>query len=161
MKSGIFLLLGSNLGDRAENLRRASAEIGLLKCAIKKKSAIYETAPWGKNDQQDFYNQVIELETSLEPQVLLEKILAIEMKLGRVRTEQWGPRTIDIDILLFGHMIVNTTTLTLPHPGIPMRRFVLVPLTEVAPDVIHPVLNKSVKALLEECEDRLEVRRVS
>ena len=160
MKSGIFLLLGSNLGDRTENLRRASAEVELLNCIIKKKSAIYETAPWGMDDQQDFYNQVIELQTSLEPEALLEKILAIETKLGRIRTGKWGPRTIDIDILLFGQTIVNSATLTLPHPGIPARRFVLVPLAEVAPDVIHPVLMKSVEVLLEECEDRLEVKRV-
>jgi 2-amino-4-hydroxy-6-hydroxymethyldihydropteridine diphosphokinase len=159
MNSNIFLLLGTNLGDRTSNLDRARQEISAIG-DIKATSSIFKTAAWGKTDQPAFYNQVIKISTFLAPVILLEKILSIEAVMGRVRDEKWGPRIIDIDILFFDDKIINTSALTVPHPGIPDRMFTLLPLHELAPLLVHPVLKKNISTLLKESTDTLEVERL-
>lgn len=123
------------------------------------KSSIYETDAWGNNNQPAFLNQATHIESQYEPQLLLSNILAIESILGRVRTMRWGPRIIDIDILFFSQRVVDTAELKIPHPGVPERKFVLVPLCEIAPDLTHPTLQKTIKQLLDECPDTLAVRK--
>jgi 2-amino-4-hydroxy-6-hydroxymethyldihydropteridine diphosphokinase len=161
MNRGIFLLLGTNNGARINNLEQAAVAIELLPARILNKSSIYCTAAWGKTDQEDFYNQVIEIETELNPHTLLADLQNIELAMGRVRVEKWGPRIIDIDILFYGDLVVHNEVLTIPHPGIPDRKFTLVPLNEIAPDFEHPTLKKTVQKLLHECSDPLEVTLLS
>ena len=156
-----FLLLGSNMGNREEFLNKAIELIGKQVGFIKKKSSLYNTAAWGKNDQNDFLNQVVFIETNSTAQKLLSTILKIEQTLGRKRNEKWAERTIDIDILYFNREILNSKTLTVPHPLIQDRRFALLPLSEIAPKYIHPVLHKNTKELLEVCNDKLEVRKLT
>lgn len=160
MEEQVFLLLGSNLGDRLANLRNAIQEIENRAGEVLKKSAIYQTAAWGKIDQPDFYNQVIQVHTDLSSYSLLEVILLIEKEMGRVRTEKWAARVIDIDVLYYGNQIMNTYDLVIPHPAIANRRFTLEPLAEVAPNFVHPVLQKSNAVLLLECRDVLKVEKV-
>ena len=125
---------------------------------IKKESEIYETAAWGNEDQEDFLNQVIEVETSKSPQRLLKISQLIENEMGRVRYEKWGKRLIDIDLLYFNDLVFQEADLTLPHPGIADRRFTLIPLVEIAPDFVHPELQKTQHELLNDCPDTLEVK---
>lgn len=160
MEIGIFLLLGTNQGDRMENLSRAKDIIELRLGTIVDASSVYKTAAWGKQDQNEFYNQVIELKTDFNPDVLMEQILIVENDLGRIRTEKWGPRIIDIDILFYNDKIVNRSNLIIPHPGIPQRKFTLVPLNEMISKGIHPVLKITMEKLLQECTDTLDVVRV-
>jgi 2-amino-4-hydroxy-6-hydroxymethyldihydropteridine diphosphokinase len=160
MSDGIFLLLGSNLGDRAANLEAARNKTQSF-ASIRKLSSVYKTAPWGKPDQPDFYNQVIAIETDLSPEDLLVALLRVEKELGRNRLEKWGSRTIDIDILFYNNSSISQERLTIPHPEIANRRFALIPLQEIAPDFVHPVLQKSITRLLEACRDTLKVERVS
>jgi 2-amino-4-hydroxy-6-hydroxymethyldihydropteridine diphosphokinase len=155
MERGIFLLLGSNLGDKLDNLKRAREHLG----EVFRTSAVYETGAWGNTDQPDFLNQVIEIGSPLAPAALLEKVLRIEKELGRIRLERWGSRLIDIDILLYGNKIVESANLIVPHPELPNRRFALTPLAEIAPSFLHPVLRKTIAQLLEECKDPLPVTR--
>ena len=157
MMKGIYLLLGSNLGDRRKKLSDAGELINKQAGEIIKYSGVYETAAWGKTSQPAFLNQVIEISSQLTPGQLMSTIHLIENKLGRVRREKWGERIIDIDVLYFGNTILNDQHLTIPHPEIASRRFTLVPLVEIAPDFIHPLLLKSNSALLEECKDELTV----
>jgi 2-amino-4-hydroxy-6-hydroxymethyldihydropteridine diphosphokinase len=156
----VFLLLGSNLGDRPQVLAAAREAIGEKAGSIVTQSAIYETAPWGITDQPAFLNQVIEISTSLLPEDLLRIILNIEHDLGRVRYERWGARVIDIDILYFGQTVMDSARLTLPHPRIQDRRFVLAPLAEIAPRFLHPLLQKTSSKLLEECPDTSAVSKI-
>lgn len=160
MNYRIFLLLGTNEGDPLQNLACATENIAQLAGPVLAKSAVYRTAPWGKQDQADFHNQAIEITSSETPERILEIILKIEMDMGRVRQEKWGPRIIDIDLLFFGDCVINERHLTVPHPGIPVRRFVLAPLADIAPDFVHPVLKKSVRQLLEESPDTLAATRL-
>lgn len=155
---GVFLLTGSNLGDRHANLMMAAQQIEQACGQIIQQSSVYQTAAWGKADQADFFNQVLEINTSLSPEVLLHTVLAIEQSMGRIRQEKWGARTIDIDILYYGSKIVEATNLSIPHPGIASRRFVLSPLNEIAPDFTHPVLLLSNQQLLAACTDSLAVK---
>lgn len=155
--SGIYLLLGSNIGRRLKNLDRAKELIVSNGITIKKESQIYETAAWGNEDQEAFLNQVIEIETKKSPQRLLQITQLIENEMGRVRYEKWGKRLIDIDILYFNDLIFQENDLSLPHPGIADRRFTLVPLVEIASEMMHPVLEKTQAELLSVCEDQLEV----
>jgi 2-amino-4-hydroxy-6-hydroxymethyldihydropteridine diphosphokinase len=157
--NAIFLLLGTNLGDRRSNLNHAIHEISRV-TTIHKTSSIYETDAWGKSDQPSFYNQVLQVTSSLNADDLLSHVLSFEQILGRKRLEKWGPRVIDIDILFYGSAIINTTSLTVPHPGIPHRRFVLAPLLEIAPHFVHPVFNKTIQVLLSECTDQLSVQQL-
>jgi 2-amino-4-hydroxy-6-hydroxymethyldihydropteridine diphosphokinase len=159
--SGIFLLLGSNLGHPLETLAEARTRIETQVGTLVNRSAVYRTAAWGKKDQPDFYNQVVEVSSRLPPDILLKKILEIERELGRVRLEKWGSRTIDIDILFIGESKIDSPHLQVPHPGIPNRKFTLGPLAEIAPDLVHPQLNKKISDLLAECPDPLMVTRVT
>ena len=123
-------------------------------------SALYQTAPWGKANQPDFLNQAVRLETELDPEELLGVILQIEAEIGRVRKEKWGARVIDIDILHFGDKVFQTQRLTIPHPLMHERRFSLLPLLEVDPGWIHPLLHKDVATLIMDCPDKGEVIRL-
>jgi 2-amino-4-hydroxy-6-hydroxymethyldihydropteridine diphosphokinase len=155
----IFILLGSNLNDPHKQLQTAfdfiQREIG----PIVQKSSIYHSAPWGVSEQPDFLNQVLQVQTSLTAQQVLKANLSIEERMGRKREIKWGSRIIDIDILYFDHDIINDSNLKIPHPEIQNRRFTLIPLCEIKPDFIHPVLNVSNNALLLRCPDHLEVHQ--
>lgn len=155
----VHLLLGSNLGNREHNLQLANREIGRLLGPIITSSSVYKTSAWGKTDQPDFYNQVVVTTTLKSPEEALQAIRAIEDHLGRKRIEKWGSRIIDIDILFWNDQVISTPDLTIPHPGIPYRRFTLIPLAEISPDFVHPVLQKSVQQLLQECTDTLSVEK--
>ena len=154
-----FLLTGSNLGDREKNLAAARELISLHAGTIGDASFIYETAAWGKTDQPSFLNQAIELHTLLNAKQLIRRILRMEKTMGRVRDEKYGPRIIDIDILLFNDEIHDFPFLKTPHPEMQHRRFALLPLSEIAADLLHPVFNKTIAELLKECPDQLEVKR--
>ena len=161
MNTNIFLLLGTNLGDRLDNLSIARAEIEVHVGKIIRASSIYRTAAWGKMDQPDFYNQVVCIESILNAQSILENILNIEKRMGRERLEKWGARVIDIDLLFIGDIQIDTLTLQVPHPEIPNRRFTLVPIAEIAHDFIHPSKQKRISELLDECPDHLPVEKVT
>lgn len=155
-----YLLIGGNVGDRHKNLEQAMQLIEGQAGKVVHKSAVYETEAWGKEDQPPFLNQVLEVETRLQPQELLKAILQAEQDMGRMRKEKYGPRTIDIDILLYNDLSLETTQLVIPHPQMHLRRFALMPLAEIAPEQIHPVLKKSIDELLLECPDKLSVKKL-
>lgn len=155
-----YLLIGSNLGNRSLQLQDACRLIELFVGHILLKSSIYETEPWGVSKQPTFYNQVVQVQTNLSPQDLLVTLLQIEEKLGRERFQKWDARKIDLDILYFGNLVVNTPNLKIPHAEIPNRRFTLIPLAEIAPDEVHPLLHKTNQELLNLCKDNLEVRKL-
>ena len=156
----VFLGIGTNLGNKESNLEQAVARIKEYIGRVLKSSAIYETEPWGFQTKDEFLNMVVKVETSLTPSGLLGRILMIESLLGRVREEkQYSSRLIDIDILLFENMIVNEESLKIPHPLLHKRKFVLVPLCEIASEIFHPVLKKSIADLLEICEDQSDVKK--
>ena len=152
-----YLLIGGNIGDRKSFLNKSIESIELNCGKILTKSLVYETQAWGKTDQDPFLNQVIKISTELSPMELLNKILGVEKQLGRIRDEKYGARTIDIDILYFGNEIISNPTLTIPHPRIAERRFVLIPMSEIAEKFIDPVHHLSIEALLKNCIDKLEV----
>ncbi|MBS1589227.1 MAG: 2-amino-4-hydroxy-6-hydroxymethyldihydropteridine diphosphokinase [Bacteroidetes bacterium] len=155
----VYLLLGSNEGNRVQWLQ--SAINGLHRFAtLEKQSAVYETAAWGLESQPNFLNMVIEIKTSLSAPELLVEIQQLETELERQRTIVWGPRTLDIDILFFNDEIIQTDHLIVPHPGIPVRRFTLEPLCEIAPHFLHPSYGKTVQQLLDYCTDHLETKRL-
>lgn len=157
MAKNTYLLLGANLGDRIETLQRATNLIAERIGLVIQQSGLYETAPWGVTDQPAFLNQVLAVETMLEPVEVLNQTQAIEQELGRVRLEKWGARLIDIDLLYYDQLVLQTDRLTIPHPYLYQRRFTLMPLVEIAPDFVHPVLTKTNAMLLAECEDEGEV----
>ncbi len=149
-----YLLIGGNLGDREENLALARDLLKAHTGQITAASGLYSTAAWGKTDQPDFLNQALEIQTGLNARQLIRRILKIEKQMGRIRSEKYGPRLIDIDILLFNEEIHDIRFLKVPHPELPNRRFALVPLAEIAPEAIHPTSGKKVKELLDACTDQ-------
>lgn len=157
--TGIFLLLGTNLGDRHRNLLRAKDLLLEAGIDILASSSVYETQPWGKEDQPWFLNVLLEVRTSFTPEVLLLKCQDVEEELGRTRYEKWGERIIDVDILYYNDQVINTRKLNIPHPEIPNRKFTLLPLVELAAFVNHPVLDTNHMSLLAACEDPLEVKK--
>lgn len=157
----VYLLLGSNEGKREDWLNKATDLLQQSCGRIIARSAIYETAAWGKEDQPDFLNMAIAIETSLTPAEVLKQTQLIEQHLGRQRTEKWGQRTLDIDILFYDDAVISEPGLTIPHPYIQQRRFALIPLAEIAPLLVHPLLHKTVTQLLSDCPDPLEVRRLT
>jgi len=154
----VFLGIGTNLGEREENLRKAIKLIEEHIGSITEESSVYETEPWGFQSETSFFNMVIKIETNLTPSGLLGRILMIEAMMGRLREGQgYKSRIIDIDILFFGSRIFENKILKIPHPRIQERRFVLVPLSEIAGDLLHPVFKKSIQELLQECKDKSKV----
>lgn len=177
-QEAVFLLLGSNLGNRMENLEHAAVLIREMAGEIVEASSVWETAPWGFRSTDPFYNAVLKIRTVLEPQPLLETLLCIEKKLGRRRTvssndesgdalkkNEYYPnyvsRTMDIDILFFGNRIIQSEQLQIPHPRLHLRRFTMEPLIELIPGFIHPLLGKTILQLSDECKDKLEVNLIS
>lgn len=152
-----YLLLGSNMGNREAFLSKALTEIDAKIGKISKKSKIYQTEPWGEKEQEDFLNIAVEVETKLKPKKILEKIHEIEKLLDREETYKWGPREIDIDILFYGEEMISEVDLTIPHPFIHERKFTLIPLAEIAPELYHPIMGANIIDLLMECEDQSEV----
>ena len=155
-----YLLTGGNLGNRLNNLIHAGKLIEQYCGKIVQHSSIYKTAAWGFTDQPDFYNQALEIQTDFLPEELIQKLLMIEEQMGRKRDVKMGPRIIDIDILLFNNEIIHKPHLTIPHPRLHERRFALTPLAEIAPDIIHPVIHKTIHQLLLECTDTLNVHKI-
>jgi 2-amino-4-hydroxy-6-hydroxymethyldihydropteridine diphosphokinase len=153
----IYLLLGANLGDRVATLKQATNLINDRVGVVVQESALYETAAWGVTNQPSFLNQVLAVETELKPEELLRQTQAIEQELGRVRLERWGARVIDIDVLYYDQLVWQTTTLTVPHPYLHQRRFTLVPLADIAPSFVHPILGKTNQKLLTEVTDSGQV----
>lgn len=154
-----FLLIGGNLGDRFNYLTQAARLIGLNIGRIIDFSPIYETAAWGNTGQASFLNQVLKVQTALSADNVLQKALNIEQELGRIRNEKYGARTIDIDILLYNNDLIHQPDLTVPHPRMAERKFVLTPLNAIAPTYLHPVHLKTVEQLYYECVDSLDVKK--
>ena len=156
-----YLLLGTNLGDRLENLKNAISHVEEEVGPVFAKSSIYETEAWGKTDQPGFLNQAIAVKSNMPPLQLLQTLLAIEQKMGRVRLERWGQRLIDIDLIFYGDTVLTEAkVLQLPHPEMHNRRFVLEPLNEIAENFIHPVFKEKVSSILANLTDKLTVQKI-
>jgi len=154
--NGIYLLLGSNIEDRLKSLNTAVDMLQASGALVQNHSAIYETAPWGKLEQNWFLNVGLQVKTSMEPYDLLRACQQVEQKMGRERKLKWGPRIIDIDILYYENQIIDSDSLIVPHPGIPDRKFTLILLNDLAPDALHPTLKLSQSELMKYCEDQSE-----
>ena len=154
-----YLLMGGNIGDTLQTFEAAKELIKTSCGPIVQQSSVYQTAAWGLENQNDFLNQVLQIRTTLDAHGLLKAILRIEELLGRKRELPYGPRTIDIDMLFFNDDTIQQEDLTVPHPRLHQRRFVLVPMAEIAPELVHPVLKKTIAQLLAECPDPLAVQK--
>lgn len=153
-----YIGIGSNLGDKVRNCREAIERIGAAEeNKLVGRSSLYRTEPWGNEKQDWFVNAVIAIRTSFDPDGLLQHLKNVEEQLEKKKEERWGPRNIDLDILFFNDEILETPSLTVPHPFLHLRRFVLVPLQEICPDFIHPQLKLSVRELLERTNDEKKV----
>lgn len=148
------------MGRRRDFLAKAKKRIGLAAGTIAEQSSVYETAAWGNTNQQAFLNEVILVQTKLSPEELMQTLLNIEQQLGRIRTQKFGPRTIDLDILFYDSLVLKTKLVTIPHPAIQDRRFVLVPLAELSPRKLHPVYRQTIASLLKNCADNLAVKKL-
>lgn len=156
----LYLLLGSNMGDSKKRLSDAKKMIEKNIGKIVTASSIYRTAAWGKEDQPDFLNQIVVATSKLSANDVLNTIFSIEKEMGRIRTFKNAARAIDIDILYFNDDIINTESLTVPHSQMQNRKFVLTPLVEIAPDLVHPLLRKSTVELMNSCTDKLNVQKI-
>ncbi|MDI9363767.1 MAG: 2-amino-4-hydroxy-6-hydroxymethyldihydropteridine diphosphokinase [Flavobacterium sp.] len=156
-----YILLGTNLGDRLLYLQQATTYITQQIGEVWAASSIYKTAAWGFTEQPSFYNQVLVVKTDVAPENLMQQLLDIETQLGRIRSIKFGPRTIDIDILLIDNLVNQSAILQLPHPALPQRKFALMPLAEVAPNLFHPVEKKTISQLLQVCTDTLNVQKIT
>lgn len=155
-----YLGLGSNIGERIGYIEDALSEIKNIKNTnVVKVSSVYETEPWGNVDQDDYLNSVIEIDTGLDAQNLLNELKLIEKKIGRTENQRWAQREIDIDLLFYGNEILESEFMTVPHPQIEKRKFVLVPMSELNADFIHPVFKKTISQLLSETKDELNVTK--
>lgn len=152
-----YLLTGSNQQEPAKQLTTAKNKIEECCGRIVSASAVYETEAWGIHEQPSFLNQALKIETALSAPVLLSKLLEVEKEMGRMRMDKYGPRIIDIDILFFNDTVIHTGSLEIPHPFFKDRRFALVPMSEIAPDYLHPELKQTISALLTHCSDPLSV----
>lgn len=160
MMQPLYLLLGSNVENRANYLHQATLLIDKYLGSIVMQSSVYETIPWGYSQQAHFLNQVVMLWSDSSPLEVLATAKSIEKQVGRTYSMKWGPREIDIDILLYGDLVVESAALVIPHPYLPQRKFALYPLCEIAPQQIHPVLHKTVKELLKACADVSPVKKI-
>ena len=149
----VYLQLGSNIGDRLDNLDQSIKIITERIGNVLERSSVYESTPWGVENQRNFLNQVIFVKSNFDPYTILDLVLQIEKDMGRIRIEKWGERIIDIDILFIDDLIIESENLCIPHEFIAKRKFVLQPMCEIAPGFIHPKLNKTISQLLEECID--------
>ena len=158
----LYVLLGGNLGNKRQVFSEARTRLNKQVGLITAQSGIYETEPWGFQSDDIFWNQALEIATALSPEEVLHQTQQIETELGRIRkANQYDSRVIDIDILFFGDQIIKTETLIIPHSRIQERKFALVPLCEIAAELIHPVFQKSIRQILNECTDPLKVEKVS
>jgi len=151
MTHTVYLSLGTNLGDRAANLKQAITSLP-PQMRVKAKSNVYETPPWGYAEQDAFLNQVVKVTTYLEPEPLLKHLKRLEVALGRKATFRYGPRLIDLDILFFDDLVHESPALTIPHPHVHERGFVLLPMMDIAPDHVHPVTKRSIREMIALCE---------
>ena len=152
-----YILLGTNMGNKLAHLQMAIELMYLQNISLVQQSSIYKTAAWGNTNQDDFYNQVLAVETEISAENLLQTLLGIETKMGRTRNQKWEARIIDLDILYFNNEIIDTENLKVPHPYLHVRKFTLIPLTEIAANYIHPIFNKTNAVLLTNCSDGSEV----
>lgn len=150
MEHTVYLSLGTNLGDRAANLKQAIASL-TPQMTVKARSEVYETPPWGYKEQEPFLNQAVKATTYLDPEPLLKHLKRLEVALGRKATFRYGPRLIDIDILFYDDLLLETPSLVIPHPHVHERGFVLMPLMDIAPDLVHPQTGRSVREMLALC----------
>ncbi len=155
----IYILLGSNMGESKKQLLKAASLIKKQIGSINRQSSLYSTAAWGNTNQPDFLNQVVIVNSKLSAEQTMQEILKIEKEMGRIRTRKNAPRIIDIDILFFNREIIESSTLFVPHPQLQNRRFVLVPLNELSPNLKHPVLQTTIHQLFINCVDTLNVKK--
>lgn len=156
-----YLLTGGNMGNRTANLQEAIGLISESAGKVVARSSVYETKAWGKTEQPDFLNQVLVIDTPFSAEDLMARLMEIELEMGRMRQEKYGPRKIDIDILFYNDEIIKTPDLTIPHPRLHLRNFTLEPLYELVPHLIHPVLGKTIAQLFAESPDTLNVKKFS
>jgi 2-amino-4-hydroxy-6-hydroxymethyldihydropteridine diphosphokinase len=158
MSTITYLSLGGNLGNTIEIFLNSMEILTKKVGKITQISSLYQTAAWGPIPQNDFINQVIEVETKLSAPELMDILLEIELQQGRVRQERWGPRTLDLDIIFFGEQLISTENLEIPHPRMEDRKFVLIPMVEINPNLIHPISRKSIRQILLECKDECDCK---